>query len=282
LIGPPTVLMGATIPMLTQVLSRDLEDASRLHAFVYATNTVGATAGFVLVPWLGLARVMFAMGAINLLAGAVFELLAAHAGAAISLAPEQAAPHRAGAAAYAFAALLVGRLRDDGDPDDREPARRALARRVGVHVRHRGGRERALHRTGQLRRGAPARAAARALVEPVAPVREPRRALLRARPGALLDAPAAPRVRQQRRRFLPLLPRMLRRGARRARAADLVLGRHALYAAYYEPHVGFSGEALLRAWAQCGPPAHSAGECRRGAESARALLEKGTAAARER
>ena len=56
----------------------------------------------------------------------------------------------------------------------------------------------------------------------------------------------------------------------------------ALYAAYYEPHVGFSGDALLRAWAQCGPPAHSAGECRRGAERARALLDEGTAAARER
>ncbi|HKA15055.1 MAG TPA: fused MFS/spermidine synthase [Myxococcota bacterium] len=113
LIGPPTVLMGGTIPMLTQALSRDLEDATRLHAFVYALNTVGATvgalaAGFVLVPWLGLARVMSAMGAINLLAGAVFAGLAGRAGGVTSLVQEQAAPHRAGAAAYAFVALLVG------------------------------------------------------------------------------------------------------------------------------------------------------------------------------
>ena len=30
LIGPPSVMMGATIPMLTQALTRDLEDATRL------------------------------------------------------------------------------------------------------------------------------------------------------------------------------------------------------------------------------------------------------------
>ncbi len=113
LIGPPTVLMGGTIPMLTQALSRNLEDATRLHAFVYALNTVGATAGalaagFVLVPWLGLARVMFAMGAINLIAGAAFVRLAARGGAVTSLVQAAAAPHRAGAAGYAFAGLLVG------------------------------------------------------------------------------------------------------------------------------------------------------------------------------
>jgi hypothetical protein len=39
LIGPPTALMGATIPMLTQALSRSLADASRLHALVYSLNT---------------------------------------------------------------------------------------------------------------------------------------------------------------------------------------------------------------------------------------------------
>ena len=242
--------MGATIPMLTQVLSRDLEDASRLHAFVYATNTVGATAGFVLVPWLGLARVMFAMGAINLLAGAVFELLAAHAGAAISLVQEQAAPHRAGAAAYAFAALLVGF------------AMMAI--------------QTILNRLGALSLGASEFTFATVVAANVLCIAPGSFAVarLRALPRALLwnqwlgknpfrevsellEGPPPPRY---------------------VDAEQLT----ALYAAYYEPHVGFSGEALLRAWAQCGPPAHSAGECRRGAESARALLEKGTAAARER
>src|SRR5262245_49126622 len=65
LIGVPTVLMGGTIPILTQALSRDLKDATRFHAFVYAFNTVGAfagalAAGFVLIPWFGLQPTLLA------------------------------------------------------------------------------------------------------------------------------------------------------------------------------------------------------------------------------
>jgi spermidine synthase len=80
LIGPPTLLMGGTIPVLTQALARGLEDATRVHAWVYAFNTAGAfagalAAGFVLIPWLGLEGVMAAMGAVNLLAGASFAAL---------------------------------------------------------------------------------------------------------------------------------------------------------------------------------------------------------------
>ena len=48
-----------------------------------------------------------------------------------------------------------------------------------------------------------------------------------------------------------------------------------LYATYYRPHVPFDREALLRAWAQCGPPEHTADECRSGLERARALLDRG-------
>lgn len=77
LIGPPTILMGGTVPLLTQGLTRDVEDATRLHALVYATNTLGAflgalAAGFLLVPWLGLRGCVLAMGAVNLAAGGVF------------------------------------------------------------------------------------------------------------------------------------------------------------------------------------------------------------------
>jgi len=80
LILPPTILMGATIPILTQALSRSLADSTRLHALVYASNTAGAfagalSAGFVLVPTLGLANVVYAMGVVNLVAGAGFGLL---------------------------------------------------------------------------------------------------------------------------------------------------------------------------------------------------------------
>ena len=80
LIGPPTILMGGTIPLLTQALTRGLEDATRIHAFIYAFNTAGAflgsmAAGFVLIHWLGLDGVLRAMGAVNLFAGAVFVAL---------------------------------------------------------------------------------------------------------------------------------------------------------------------------------------------------------------
>jgi spermidine synthase len=80
LIGPPTVLMGGTIPLLTQGLARGLADATRFHALVYATNTLGAFFGavagaFALLPLLGLATATFSMGVLNVAAGATFLAL---------------------------------------------------------------------------------------------------------------------------------------------------------------------------------------------------------------
>ncbi|MEM9057558.1 MAG: hypothetical protein AAGD86_08785, partial [Pseudomonadota bacterium] len=54
LMGPPAVLMGGTIPFLTQGLAQDLDDATRIHSAVYGINTAGAfagalAAGFVLI-----------------------------------------------------------------------------------------------------------------------------------------------------------------------------------------------------------------------------------------
>src|SRR5262245_45990761 len=71
LVLPPAVLMGGTIPILTQALARSLEDATRFHALVYAFNTAGAfagalAAGYWLVPSLGLVAVLLWMGGINL------------------------------------------------------------------------------------------------------------------------------------------------------------------------------------------------------------------------
>lgn len=117
LIGPPTVLMGGTIPILTQALSRGLEDATRFHAFVYASNTVGAFAGalaaaFVLVPSLGLEATARAMGALNLAAGAVFVVLGLRGGIAGDVARDRpaAAPDAAGRSTLPFVgvALLAG------------------------------------------------------------------------------------------------------------------------------------------------------------------------------
>jgi spermidine synthase/MFS family permease len=77
LLGPPTIAMGGTIPLLTQALSRSVAESTRVHAWIYATNTAGAFAGalaggFALVPWLGLDGVLRAMGVVNLAAGAIF------------------------------------------------------------------------------------------------------------------------------------------------------------------------------------------------------------------
>jgi spermidine synthase len=118
LLAPPTILMGGTIPLLTQALTRGLADATRIHAFVYAFNTAGAflgslAAGFVLIHWLGLDGVLRAMGAVNLFAGAVFVVLglwrtSAGRGAETAEAEPAAAVVPRSFAALALVALLAG------------------------------------------------------------------------------------------------------------------------------------------------------------------------------
>jgi predicted membrane-bound spermidine synthase len=115
LIGPPTVLMGGTIPILTLALAGDLQHATRIHAWVYGFNTLGAFAGalaggFFLVPRLGLDGVLYAMGGLNLVAGAMFALLE-HFGRRV--APELTAGEEnpralTGFAGYAAVACLGG------------------------------------------------------------------------------------------------------------------------------------------------------------------------------
>jgi spermidine synthase len=114
LIGPASVLMGATIPILTQALSRSLADATRFHAFVYAFNTAGAfvgalAAGFFLIPHLGLDGLMYAMGVINLVVGAIFFILGARPPEIVSLEPEsQGSPRSEISQVYTITALLLG------------------------------------------------------------------------------------------------------------------------------------------------------------------------------
>jgi spermidine synthase len=114
LIGPPTVAMGATIPILTLALAGDVEHSTRVHAWVYGFNTFGAfagalAAGFVLIPWLGLDGVMWSMACVNLVSAAIFAQLDRRAP---EIAPEAAAA-TAGAPvtrfpAWAGVALLAG------------------------------------------------------------------------------------------------------------------------------------------------------------------------------
>jgi spermidine synthase len=112
LVLPPTILMGGTIPLLTQALSRDLADATRLHSLVYAFNTAGAfagalAAGFWLVPWLGLENTIRSMGVVNLAAGIGFVALRRFETAWQPEAVE-ASPRLRGLATWCSVALLAG------------------------------------------------------------------------------------------------------------------------------------------------------------------------------
>ena len=94
LIGPPAVLMGGTIPILTLALAGDLARATRVHAWIYSANTLGAFAGalaggFWLVPMLGLDGVVWTMGGLNLAAALGFAALDRRAGS-VALEPEAA------------------------------------------------------------------------------------------------------------------------------------------------------------------------------------------------
>jgi predicted membrane-bound spermidine synthase len=114
LIGPPAVLMGGTIPILTLALAGDLEHATRVHAWIYGANTLGAFAGalaggFFLVPLLGLDGVVWTMGLLNLVAAAGFARLERRAA---SVAPDLTPPAKAEPVqrfvAWAAVALLAG------------------------------------------------------------------------------------------------------------------------------------------------------------------------------
>jgi spermidine synthase len=114
LIGPPAILMGGTIPILTLALAGDIGRATRVHAWIYGANTLGAFAGalaggFWLIPLLGLDGVVWAMAGLNLAAALVFAALE---GRATSVAPD---PEELGVAepvpriaAWSGIALLAG------------------------------------------------------------------------------------------------------------------------------------------------------------------------------
>ena len=157
LIVPPATLMGGTIPILTQALARNLADATRVHAQIYACNTAGAFAGtlatgFALIHWLGLAGTLHAMGAANLAIGGAFALLGRAAARARRSGRGRGARRSRARRVRRLRRRRAARgLRDDGPPDHGDPDRRARVRLVGVHVHDGGRRVRALHRGRQLR-----------------------------------------------------------------------------------------------------------------------------------
>jgi len=71
LMGVPTICMGGTIPFLTRGISRNITEATSVHALVYAVNTAGAFAGtllsgFYLIPNYGLPATMVKTSFLNL------------------------------------------------------------------------------------------------------------------------------------------------------------------------------------------------------------------------
>ncbi len=76
----PTLLMGATLPVLSRVFVRHLGDLGRKVGDLYATNTLGAVlgcafAGYLFIPQLGMRRTVFLAAGINLLIAAVILIV---------------------------------------------------------------------------------------------------------------------------------------------------------------------------------------------------------------
>ena len=80
LMGIPTICMGGTIPFLTRGISRNVIEATNIHANIYAINTAGAfsgtlLAGFYLIPTHGLPLTIMGTSFLNLGACLFFYLL---------------------------------------------------------------------------------------------------------------------------------------------------------------------------------------------------------------
>src|SRR5262249_32662369 len=113
LIGFPTFLMGGTLPLLTQGLSRDLDEASQTHARIYGFNTLGACFGcllacYVLIPSLGLCMATPIAGCLNFIVAIVVHRF--FAGSAASVKPASEGKHRAPFTRPQQALLAIGFL----------------------------------------------------------------------------------------------------------------------------------------------------------------------------
>jgi len=80
LILVPTLLMGATFPLVSKIYDTRLKNAGQAVGAVYAVNTVGAIVGaffvgFVLIPWLGIQKTLSLAVFLFLLSGIVLYSL---------------------------------------------------------------------------------------------------------------------------------------------------------------------------------------------------------------
>ena len=235
LIGPPAVLMGGTIPILTQALARDIQDATRVHALVYGFNTAGAfarRAGGRLLDRAGprARRRARRHGLPQSLCRRCLPRPRAPAHAAHGRARSR---HRDRAGRRARLCHLLHRrpargLRHDGCADRRDPRRRSLLRRLPVHLLDGRGGLRALHRPREPRGlGPDPHSPGAARHNPVGPRRHPRPALSPDARRSLLGPSAAPALSPGPGRLRPLPPRRLRGRLARDRSPGAALRRHA-------------------------------------------------------
>ncbi|HWH79237.1 MAG TPA: fused MFS/spermidine synthase, partial [Candidatus Binatus sp.] len=76
----PTLLMGATLPVLSRFFVRSFADFGRRVGDLYATNTLGAVigcaaGGFFLIPMLGMRATVFVAASVNLLIATVILII---------------------------------------------------------------------------------------------------------------------------------------------------------------------------------------------------------------
>ena len=76
----PTLLMGATLPVLSRFFMRSFKDLGRRVGDLYATNTLGAVlgcafAGYLFIPMLGMRRTVYVAASINLLIAVIILMV---------------------------------------------------------------------------------------------------------------------------------------------------------------------------------------------------------------
>jgi len=76
---PPTILMGANVPIMTKVLPKSENKVGSIHSSIYSINTLGAVVGifsasFWTLPEFGFKYSLFIFGGLNALVSFVYIL----------------------------------------------------------------------------------------------------------------------------------------------------------------------------------------------------------------
>ena len=95
LLLPPTMAMGATLPVVARGLVAHDESLGRWSAYLYSANTFGAVVGaylcgFWMIPWLGLTRTVIVAALVNLAVAGLVWLCAGHVRSGQPASPDEA------------------------------------------------------------------------------------------------------------------------------------------------------------------------------------------------